>query len=150
MARFNTALLEPAAHSGAYLVVCQRWYGGTTSYIDGCRIGGDGANLGYSYISSSTGYIPAVVDGKNAKEYLVAWAFDNYTLEARFVDYSGGVAAASPQLSGVYLSRPAIASGSSVSFLVAFQDLYTSGYPTDIYGWLWGSQVYLPFVAKSY
>jgi hypothetical protein len=141
--------LPLSAGVGGYLVVCQRWYG-VSSMIDGRTVNSGGGGLGsWVGISPFTGFVPAVAANENTREYLVAWAADNQTLQARTVSADGLHLSSYGQLSGLFLSHPAIAGGPLGDYLVTFDDLFTSGYTYDIFGWLWGNRVFLPAVLKN-
>ncbi len=142
------ALPVPASTGGKYLVICQRWYG-SLSYIDGWLVNADtGTRNTWIAISPATGYVPAVAANATSQEYLAAWTRDNTTLEARTFSSVGAAPAGSSLLSGVFVSRPAIASGRLGDSLVAFQDMSSAGYPPDVFGWLWGTRVNLPLIRK--
>ena len=142
------ALPVPGSAGGRYLVVAQQWYGGTTSYIDGWAVNGNSGDRAYHLaISPYAGYVPAVAGNEHTQEYLVAWTHDNFTLAGCTISFEGAIDPAH-YLSGVFLSRPAIASGRQGDYLVAYQDMFASGYPTDVFGWRWGNRVFLPLVLR--
>lgn len=131
-----------------YLVVAMRWY--DASYIDGWTVDGSNSERAQPLlISPYPGYLPAVAANDDTDQYLVVWKHDNSTLAGCTIpgdvtmDWSFG------QLSGVFLSRPAIAAGPLQDYLVAYEDMLTSEYPRDIFGWLWGNRAFIPLVLRG-
>ncbi len=147
---------EPAAAwvprpsgGGEYLVTCSRALSpSSTCYIYGQLMTDAGARHGPSFlISPDSGSMPAVAGNENTHEFLVAWKHGG-VIQARTVTTVGvpGPYAAS-QPDGLDPHYPAVAAGPLGDYLVTYNDLY-SGYPPDVFGFLWGNRVFLPLVQR--
>lgn len=138
--------------SNMYLVVAQRWYGGSASFIDGWTV--DAVSSGHVSmlpISALQGYAPAIAGNESVNQYLVVWVQDNYTLTGRTISWNEERGPLHSLSSSSPLARPAIAAGwLQDDYLVAYEDRWESGYPADIFGWRWGIWVYLPVVLRNY
>jgi hypothetical protein len=131
---------------GQYLVVCQSDYGGTT-YIDGQFVTDGGALDGsLMYVSSTSGTIPSIAGNQATQEYLVGW-IHNPEVHARTFS-TAGIGGQITQLSGNFPGDPAIASGPDGDFLITTDD-YLIGYPFDIFGYLWGTRLFMPAIMRN-
>jgi len=143
------ALPAPASVGGRYLVVARRLYGGM-SLIDGWAVDADTGVRAYLLpISDDLGFGPAVAGNESSQQYLVAWEEDSMRLKACTISGEGVVNPACGKLSGRSFSGHAIASGDLSDFLVGFQNRLESGYPVDVFGWLWGYRVFVPLVLRG-
>lgn len=140
------AIAKPSG-IGQYLVVCQSYYGGGTSDIVGQYVTDGGALDGSSfYISSSSGTAASVAGNQLTQEYLVAW-IHNPEVQARTVS-TAGIAGQIAQLSGNFPGDPAVANGPMGDFLITVDD-YLTGYPFDIFGYLWGTRLFMPAIMRN-
>jgi hypothetical protein len=87
-----------------------------------------------------------VAGNQLTQEYLAAW-IHNPEVHARTFSTSatGGEI---KQLSGNFPGDPAVASGPTGDFLIVDED-YLSGYPFDIFGYLWGTRLFMPAILKN-
>jgi hypothetical protein len=152
------ALPQPAG-MGQYLVVGEYQYDVASWPYDrdlyGQRVAGDGT-LTDSYLSIATSTRdeanPAVAGSANGQEYLVAWSevyMDQY-IEARSVS-AGAVLGPLTQLwvYFAYYHYPAVAAGPLGDYLVTCDSYESPIYPTEIFGWLWGTRLYLPLILRQ-
>jgi hypothetical protein len=133
---------------GEYLVACVYVYG-SSAYIAGQLLTDAGALHDWAIISPYGGTIPAVASNENTREFLVAWKYGS-NIQARTVTTSGGLgpyAQAMPY--GSYPDWPAVAGGPLGDYLVTCQD-EPPGYLFDVFGYLWGTRVFLPLVVRNY
>ncbi len=142
------AWVSQPSGTGDYLVTCSREYGGLR-YVAGQLVTDDGTlHYYYTWISPSNSADPirvsAVAGNENTHEFLVAWRY-GAAIQARTVT-NGGVLGpyAESQPYGLDPDLPAIAGGPLGDYLVAYHDQYYTGYPYDVFGFLWGNRVFLP------
>jgi hypothetical protein len=132
---------------GQYLVVCQTDYSGTL-YIDGQLVTDaealDGSPI---YISPTSGSVPAVAGNEHTQEYLVIW-IHSPQVHARAISTAGAMGQVAP-LAGRVPWNPAVGSGPLGDFLITVDDWVSPSYPYDIFGYLWGTRVYLPLVMRN-
>ena len=131
---------------GQYLVACQSDYGGTI-LIDGQFVTDGGALDGSPlYVSDTSGTTPSVAGNQLTQEYLVAW-IHNPEIHARTIS-TAGIGGQITPLSGNFPGNPAVANGPDGDFLIAAED-YLTGYPFDIFGYLWGTRLFMPAIMKN-
>jgi hypothetical protein len=137
------ASLTQLSGAGEYLVACQRDSSGT-QYVDASLVAVDGTLLDLMSVSSPfDGITPAVAGNENTHEFLVAWSSGG-TLRARTVTAAGDLGTEAPaQPYGLTPSLPAIAGGGLGYYLVTSHLRYSSSYPFDVYGFLWGDITFL-------
>lgn len=133
---------------GDYLVTCSLEYGGLR-YVAGQLLTDAGVVQTGAIISphGNTDWVraSAVAGNENTHEFLVAWRYDG-AIQARRVTPAGLLGPyAESRSSGLDPNWPAVAGGPLGDYLVAYNDQY-SGYPTDVFGFLWGNRVYLSLV----
>lgn len=142
----SVAGIDKLTGIGQYLVVTQSDYGGTI-YIDGQFVTDGGAlDGGPFYVSSTSGATPSVAGNQLTQEYLVAW-IHNPEVHARTVPTVGWMGQITP-LSGNFPGNPAVANGPAGDFLITADD-YLIGYPFDIFGYLWGTRMFMPAILKN-
>jgi len=132
---------------GQYLVTCQVDYGGVPS-IDG-RLVTDAGVLDGSpiYISPGKGYWPGVAGNDHTQEYLAAWV-QGTQVQARTISTAGALDTVA-YLTGRDPAHAAIASGPLGDFLITVDDRVSPSYPYDIFGYMWGTRVFLPLVTRN-
>ncbi len=136
---------------GQYFVVCSYGSSGAWSTV-GKLLTDAGAfePSGQIDLGSSNSVAPSVAGNESSQEYLVAWptaaGTEMQALTVSTLGVLGALAQAQPSSSVPMYS--AIASGPYGDFLVTYQDYY-SGYPSDVFGWLWGTRVYLPLLKRN-
>lgn len=143
----SVAAIAKLTGIGQYLIVCQTDYSGTL-YVDGQLVTDAGALDGSPiYISPSSGSVPAVAGNERTLEYLAAW-IHTPQVHARTISTTGAMGQVA-QLSGRVPWNPAVGSGPPGDFLITVDDWVSSAYPYDIFGYLWGTRVYLPLVTRN-
>jgi hypothetical protein len=133
---------------GQFLVVYERNQSGNW-YTAGQTITDAGALDTWFPIGFSNGSAPGVAGSESTQEYLVAWPSAAGTaLRAETVSTVGVISPIKPAPAYVAVPLyPAIASGAHGDYLVVDQDSYP-GYLADIFGYLWGTRLYLPVAIK--
>ena len=133
---------------GQYLVVCEYSSGGSWSIV-GQLVTDGGALFSGVSIGPSNGGAPAVAGSDTSQEYLIAWpTVPGTDMQARTVSTLGNLGVTTlPLPAGSAPIYPAVAGGPLGDYLVAVQD-YQPGYPIDIFGYLWGTRLYLPMLAR--
>ncbi len=63
-------------------------------------------------------------------------------------DLHRGIGGQITQLSGNFPGNPAVSNGPNGDFLIAVDD-YRTGFPFDIFGYLWGTRLSLPAIMKN-
>jgi len=143
----SVAGIDKLTGIGQYLVVTQSDYGGSI-FIDGQLVTDGGAlDGGPFYISSLSGTAPSIAGNQATQEYLVAW-IHNPEVHARTIS-TAGIGGQITQLSGNFPGNPAVSNGPNGDFLIAAEDYYLTGYPFDIFGYLWGTRLSLPAIMKN-
>jgi len=137
--------------AGDYLVTCSLDYSGV-KHIAGQLLTDAGAIHDGIIISPSGNNdlvrASAVAGNENTHEFLVAWRYGGI-IQARTVTTGGALGPyAASQPDGLDPNWPAVAGGPLGDYLVAYNDHY-SGYPTDVFGFLWGNRVFLPLVLRN-
>jgi hypothetical protein len=133
--------------TGQYLVVC-RTLMTSTHYIDGQLVNQAGSLTGPRLpVSGGDGGIPSVAGNSASQEYLVAWPHDSTSLYASTVAANGDLG---PEI-GLPLndtSDTAVAAGANGDFLITASGFVQAGYPYDVWGFLWGTRLYLPLIMR--
>lgn len=135
--------------AGQFLVVCQAYTAGTTSYaIAGQRVTDTGGLEGgrVDSIGAGEGYTPAVAGSSLGREYLVAWEHEGTNVQARTMSLTGGLGR-EYTLNGIGPYNLAIAAGPGGDFLLTVDD-WAIPATVDIVGYLWGNRMFLPLVRR--
>jgi hypothetical protein len=96
---------------------------------------------------------PAVAGDEAGQRYLVTWRHPlgvvDVPIHGRAVSAEGSLVYDEAAFGGPSADSPAVAAGSTGTFLVAWQDKSVFATNTDILGQLWGNRVYLPTVVRN-
>lgn len=99
---------------------------------------------------------PAVAGCESSRQFLAVWTWvpaptppGMMQVQGRTLALDGTPLDQATTIGGGQVYNPAVASGPTGDFLIAFDDNEVIGTANrGIYGWLWGSRVYLPLAVK--
>jgi hypothetical protein len=151
------AAIPSTSTSYKYLVVWEKLgVGGRDIYARLIEENGTPAPGGF-YVSADTTIdesAPAVAGDEAGQRYLVTWRHPlgvvDVPIHGRAVSTGGDLLYGEAEFGGPTADYPAVAAGSTGTFLVAWQDKPVFATNTDIYGQFWGNRVYLPAVVRNY
>ncbi|HSD82647.1 MAG TPA: hypothetical protein VLG46_02255, partial [Anaerolineae bacterium] len=154
----SVAAIPTVPDEGQYLVAWER-NSGTDGNIQARTVAGDGT-LGTLRTVASTAWdesSPAVAGSESNNQFLVVWTWipaptppGMMQVQGRTLALDGTLMDQTTTVGGGQVYEAAIAAGSVGDILIAFDDNEVIGTShRGIYGWLWGSRVYLPFVLRS-
>jgi hypothetical protein len=138
----SIAAIPTIPNHGQYLIVWEHHAIPVDRDIHGRRLSGDGNLIGSKLIIgdlTTDESSPAVAGSEASDQYLVAWrdaASPTSVIKMQEVSLSGNSINGGTSSAGADQNHPAVASGQSGDFLVAFD---ASTIDTGIYGQLWGN-----------
>ena len=142
------ASIARTSGTGQYLVVCQTHTSLGAYFVDGQLVGQAGVlEGGRLFVSNSTGHVPAVAGNSASQEYLAAWPYDTGSLHARTISTSG-IRGSEKSLPLNDEADTAVAAGAAGDFLITGSGWVQAGYPYDVFGFLWGNRLWLPYVSR--
>jgi hypothetical protein len=152
----SVAAIPTAPHKGQYLVVYEHYHSPTDIDIHGRKVTGEGNFDDFAFVISNTTFEekhPTVAGNEDADQYLVAWKKGTAThpvIQVQEIDRSGiyplFLLDGDLISAGADHGHPAISSGPSGDFLVAFE---ASNLDYGIFGHIWGIRLYLPLSIQN-